>query len=136
MTGAEFTVRRLDEEDFIVHYTCDLRTQNEKIQYVKQNQVGKPENPDEMPAIIRIGRAHAILDMLASGTYTSRKTVAEALNTTTATISRILNYAFVSPEIIERFLAGELSLSDLTSVASQVHMVPFWADQHKLIGIS
>lgn len=136
MNCDKLLVKRFNESDFIIHYVCDLRAQNDRMQFVKQDQSGKPENPDEMPAICRIGRAHAILDMMASGTYTSRRNVAEALKTTTATISRILNYAFISPEIIERFLGGEISSADLTKVASQVHMVPFWADQHRLIGIS
>ena len=85
----------------------------------------------EVPTIVRLGRAHAILDMMISGTYSSRKTVADAIGSTTATVSRLLNFTFISPEIIERFLAGEIPASKVVAVADKVHMMPFWADQHK-----
>ena len=136
MNNEKLTISRLDDDDFLVHYACDLRSQMDKMQFVKTDHSGKPEAPGEVPTIVRLGRAHAVLDMMISGTYSSRRTVAEAIGSTTATVSRILNYAFISPEIIERFLGGEISSADLTKVASQVHMVPFWADQHRLIGIS
>lgn len=128
MNNEKLTISRLDDDDFLVHYACDLRSQMDKMQFVKTDHSGKPEAPGEVPTIVRLGRAHAVLDMMISGTYSSRRTVAEAIGSTTATVSRILNYAFISPEIIERFLVGEISSADLTKVASQVHMVPFWAE--------
>ena len=109
MSQENMTVVRLEDDDFLIHYACDLRSQSDKIQFVKTDDSGKPESPDEVPAIVRIGRAHAILDMIVSGTYPSRRSVADALGCNTTTVSRLLNFAFVSPEIIEKFLAGEIS---------------------------
>lgn len=136
MRNDHLTIKRLADDDYLVHYPCDLRSQSDKLQYVKTDENGNPKAPDEVPAIVRIGRAHAILDMLASGTYTSRKTVADALGCNITTVSRLLNFAFVSPEIIERFLAGEIPASKVASIAEEVHMMPFWADQSKQIETS
>lgn len=136
MNNEKLTISRLDDDDFLVHYACDLRSQMDKMQFVKTDHSGKPEAPGEVPTIVRLGRAHAVLDMMISGTYSSRRTVAEAIGSTTATVSRILNYAFISPEIIERFLAGEIPASKVVAIADKVHMMPFWAEQHRHIGIS
>ena len=136
MNNEKLTISRLDDDDFLVHYACDLRSQMDKMQFVKTDHSGKPEAPGEVPTIVRLGRAHAVLDMMISGTYSSRRTVAEAIGSTTATVSRLLNFTFISPEIIERFLAGEIPASKVVAIADKVHMMPFWAEQHRLIGIS
>ena len=135
MNPEKMTITRLDDDDFLIHYTCDLRSQSDKIQFVKTDTSGKIEAPDEVPTIVRLGRAQAILDMMMSGTYASRKVVADTLGITTSTVSRILNFAFVSPEIIERYLQGEISAARVTEIADSVHSMPFWAEQHKALSV-
>ena len=135
MSPGKMTITRLDDDDFLIHYACDLRSQSDKIQFVKTDTSWKIEAPDEVPTIVRLGRAQAILDMMMSGTYSSRKVVADTLGITTSTVSRILNFAFVSPEIIERYLQGEISAARVTEIADSVHSMPFWAEQHKALGV-
>ena len=135
MSPEKVTITRLDDDDFLIHYACDLRSQSDKIHYIKPNESGKVETPDEIPAIVRLGRAQAILDTMVSGTYASRKAVADALDTTVSTVSRLLNFAFVSPDIIERFLRGEISATKVAEVAESVHSMPLWAEQHKAMGV-
>lgn len=129
------SVKRLENDDYIVHYPCDLRPQAIRDNFVKTDECGKPENPDEVPVIVRLGKSQAILDMLMSGTYSSRKEVGDALQMTPSTVTRVLNFAMVSPEIIERFMAGEIPASKVIAVADHVKTMPFWADQHKFAGV-
>lgn len=94
-------IKRLDDDDYLIHFNCDLRAPNEKVNFIRQNASGLPDNPEEIPILARLGKANAMLEMLLSGTYASRGELATALNVNTVTISRTLNFAFVAPEIIE-----------------------------------
>ena len=72
----------------------------------------------------RLGKANAMLEMLLLGTYASRGELATALNVNTVTISRTLNLAFISPEISESLLRGEIAASKIVALADKVNMMP------------
>ena len=103
----------------------DLRAPNEKVNFIQQNASGLPDNPEKIPILTRLGKANAMLEMLLSGTYASRGELATALNVNTVTISRTLNLAFISPEIIESLLRGEIAASKIVALADKVNMMPF-----------
>ena len=42
MNNEKLTISRLDDDDFLVHYACDLRSQMDKMQFVKTDNSGKP----------------------------------------------------------------------------------------------
>lgn len=129
------SVKRMEDDDYVVHFPCDLRPQSIRDNYVKTDERGKPENPEEVPVIVRLGKAQAIIDMLLSGTYASRREVGDALQMAATTVTRAVNFAMISPDLIERFLAGEVPANKLIAVADRVRTMPFWADQHKFAGI-
>ncbi len=129
-------IKRLDDDDYLIHFNCDLRAPNEKVNFIRQNASGLPDNPEEIPILARLGKANAMLEMLLSGTYASRGELATALNVNTVTISRTLNFAFVAPEIIEGLMRGEIPASKVIALADKVNMMPFWADQHRFVGVA
>ena len=129
------TIRKLNDGSFIVHYPCDLRMINERKNFVKVDGMGRPKNPEEVPIIVKLGRAYRMSELMLSGTYKSRQEVADALGVSVSLVSRILNCAFVSPVIVEKVLHGEISAAKVMNLVEKVHTLPFWSDQHRFLGI-
>lgn len=73
------TIRKLSDGSFVVHYPCDLRMINERKSFVKLDGMGRPKNPEEVPIIVKLGRAYRMSELMLSGTYKSRQEVADAL---------------------------------------------------------
>ena len=58
------TIRKLNDGSFIVHYPCDLRMINERKNFVKVDGMGRPKNPEEVPIIVKLGRAYRMSELM------------------------------------------------------------------------
>ena len=129
------TITRLDNGDFLIECPLDLRMLHERKSFVQVDEGGVPKNPEEIPVVVRLGRAHRMVELMLSGTYKSRQEVATALGVSSSLVSRAISCAFISPVIVAKALRGEIATSRLIALAEKVNTMPFWADQHKFIGI-
>ena len=128
-------IKRLQDGDFLVHIDCDLRSIADRRMFVSVDKNGMPMHPELMPTIVKMGRAHKMVEMLASGTYATMKDMAECLDMSSSTIGRIVPAAFLSPEIVHRLIAGKLPSAKVHQLIEKVSAMPLWSDQHAFLGI-
>lgn len=129
------TIQRLDNGDFQVKFECDLRTVADKKMFVAVDRNGHPKKPEGVPIIVRMGRGRKLLDGILSGEFESQAHAGESIGASKTQSSRLIRLAFLSPEIVEKVLAGRLNAQRTMDLAEKLISIPIWSEQHKALGI-
>ena len=71
-------------------------------------------------------------ELLTSGTYADKKSLADALGLSAVYLGRVLRLASLSPRIVEKVMSGELNISvtQLMEITT-----PIWTEQHRQLGL-
>ena len=69
-------IQRLNDGDFLVHIECDLRSVHERKMFIAKDENGDLRNPENVPVLVRLGRARKMIELLGSGTYRNKKEIA------------------------------------------------------------
>jgi site-specific DNA recombinase len=93
---------------------------------------GQPAKSDQIPlapALVRaIARAHTWVQMIVSGEYKDQRAIAAATGLDERYVSKIINAAFLAPEIVETIFRGEQALE--MTLGTLLAVLPFsWAEQ-------
>jgi hypothetical protein len=87
-----------------------------------------------LPLIKAVARVHRWPEKIASGEFQSRHSIAELVQVDQRYAGRILQFAFLAPDIIEAILGGRQP-ADLT-VHKMLRGLPLsWAEQRKRLGL-
>lgn len=128
-------IKKLSDGDFLVHIDCDLRSIAERKMFVPVGKDGTPQRPELLPIVVKLGRAKRMVEMILKGECESRKDLGDKYGMNRAKISRIMNAAFLSPEIVSRVVAGRIPIPKVQSLIEKINVIPLWADQHRFLGI-
>ena len=129
------TIRRLEGGDFLVKIDCDLRTIAERKMFVATDADGNPKCPEGVPMIVRLGRAQKLLKGILDGTFVSQAHAGESICVSSAQASRLVRMSFLSPYIVEKLISGKLNTARVWGMIDKLIAIPFWADQHRLLGL-
>ena len=84
-------------------------------------------------AVVRaLRRSRKWAELLSSGTYHDKKSLADALGLSNSYLGKMLRLAYLSPRIVEAIMLGELpsvSVSKLMGIGT-----PIWEEQERLLG--
>jgi len=97
------------------------------------NAVDGDETNPETAVEQTIRRSHKWLELLTSGTYHDRKSLAEALGLSNSYLGRILRFPFLSPIVVQKIMDGELPDISVTKLMANPSLL--WSEQHRLLGI-
>ena len=95
--------------------------------------VTKDVSSDGDCAVVRaLRRSRKWAELLSSGTYHDKKSLADALGLSNSYLGKMLRLAYLSPRIVEAIMLGELpsvSVSKLMGIGT-----PIWEEQERLLG--
>lgn len=92
----------------------------------------EPTANDENAAIQTLRNSRKWTELLTSGTYADKKSLADALGLSGAYLGRVLRLMTLSPRIVEKVIAGELEIS-VTKLMEIT--TPVWSEQHRQLGL-
>lgn len=128
-------IQRLIDGEFLVHIECDLRSVHERKMFIAKDEDGELRNPENVPILVRLGRARKMIKMLGSGTYHNKKEIAEMFGMSLPNVSRTIRSAFLSPVIIDKLVSGAIPFTRFAAVSDKLITLPLWSEQHQLLGI-
>lgn len=92
----------------------------------------EPSANDESAAIQTLRNSRKWTELLTSGTYADKKSLADALGLSGAYLGRVLRLMTLSPRIVEKVMSGELdvSVTKLMEITT-----PVWSEQYRQVGL-
>ncbi len=87
---------------------------------------------DKSTAIQTLRNSRKWTELLTSGTYADKKSLADALGLSAVYLGRVLRLSSLSPRIVEKVMSGELdvSVTKLMEITTSV-----WSEQHRQLGL-
>lgn len=105
--------------------------------FVAKDANGMLRNPENVPLIVRLGRARKMTEMLGSGTYHNKREIADMFSMSMSQVSRTCRAAFLSPVIVEKLVTGAIPFARFAAVSDKLIALPLWSESelHALLGI-
>lgn len=105
--------------------------------FVAKDANGMLRNPENVPHIVRLGRARKMVEMLGSGTYHDKREIADMFSMSMSQVSRTCRAAFLSPVIVEKLVTGAIPFARFAAVSDNLIALPLWSESelHALLGI-
>lgn len=124
-------ITKLPDGNVCVHVNCILKTGANRRYFQLPLAGGNPLHEDYPPIVRLIGKALKWKELMVSGTYRKLEDLAAALGLCEAYLRDVLRLAYLSPQIIERIVRGELPDASVTKYAKID--TPVWTEQEERI---
>jgi len=126
-------IQRLDNGNVLVSVRCSLKSGSVRQCFVTPGEDGVAEGVEEMPFVQILARAFKWRYMLVTGVFSDRKALVKGLGVDKNNVTAVLRLPYLSPEIVEKVLAGELPEASLRRYGKVTS--PFWHEQKSELGI-
>lgn len=107
---------------------CNICNDSGRTRIRTEEEVANESDGTERGIAKMFRKTHAWLELLTSGTYPSKKELARALGVSGTYITRTLRLQFISPDLVEKIMKGECSLS-IEKISRVTSLI--WEDQNR-----
>ena len=125
----------LDDEPITLTITTKLKRCGGEMRLIIPSQPSEQAPGRSVPAIVKaIGRAHEWVRQIVAGEYKDQRAIAKAAGLNERYVSRIIQCAFLAPEIVEDIIKGRQA-PEMTLVTLLDKVPLSWAEQNARIGL-